>query len=122
MASSSLRLKNMVFYGRHGVLSEERTLGQKFEVDVEMALDFIEVAALDDPKKVIDYRNVFKIVETIVTKRKFKLMEALAARIADMLIDRFPVRELIVRVRKPHPPIRGHIGSVEVEVRRGKAS
>ena len=32
-------LKNMVFYGYHGVAEPEMILGGKFEVDVELFLD-----------------------------------------------------------------------------------
>ncbi len=33
-----ITMKNMQFFGRHGVLPEEKTLGQKFFVDAELYL------------------------------------------------------------------------------------
>ena len=35
-------LKNLAFFGFHGVLQEEKNLGQKFFVDVELSLDLKE--------------------------------------------------------------------------------
>ncbi len=36
MSHDVIRLHNMPFYGRHGVNPEEQTLGQRFEIDVEL--------------------------------------------------------------------------------------
>ena len=43
-----IRLKNAVFYGYHGNHHEERHLGGRFHVDVEMETDFTAAAEQDD--------------------------------------------------------------------------
>ncbi|MSS70815.1 MAG: dihydroneopterin aldolase [Candidatus Latescibacteria bacterium] len=111
--SDILRLKKMVFHGRHGLFPEERKLGQKYEVDVEIRADL-------GPRAVVDYTQVYDHVEAIVTGETYELVEALTDRIATSLVEHFHLPEVLVRVHKPAPPFRGHFDGIEVEVlRRG---
>jgi dihydroneopterin aldolase len=112
--SDILRIQKMVFHGRHGLFPEERKLGQKYEVDVEIRADLT-------PRAVVDYTQVYDHVEAIVTGETYELVEALTERIAASLVERFGLPEVLVRVRKPAPPFRGHFDGIEVEVtRRGR--
>ncbi len=107
----------MAFYGYHGLFEEEAKLGQKFEVDVEIYGDFRGFARNNTPRAV-DYPRVCKIVEQVVTGERFGLVEALADRIADILQSELGLTKLLVRVRKPNPPVSVNFDGVEVEVRR----
>lgn len=107
----------MAFYGYHGLFEEEAKLGQKFEVDVEIYGNFRGLAHNDTPQAV-DYPRVCKIVEQVVTGERFGLVEALADRIADVLQSELGLSKLLVRVRKPNPPVPVNFDGVEVEVRR----
>ena len=107
----------MAFYGYHGLFEEEAKLGQKFEVDVEIYGDFRGVARNNTPQ-VVDYPRVCKIVEQVVTGERFGLVEALADRIADILQSELGLTKLLVRVRKPNPPVPVNFDGVEVEVIR----
>ena len=50
-------------------------------------------------------------------EKRYYLLEALAGTIADGLMRSFfNVEQVLVRVRKPHPPVRGVVDYVEVEV------
>ena len=107
----------MAFYGYHGLFEEEAKLGQKFEVDVEIYGDFRGYAHNDTPQ-VVDYPRVCQVVEQVVTGERFGLVEALADRIADVLQSELGLTKLLVRVRKPNPPVPVNFDGVEVEVRR----
>ncbi len=107
----------MAFYGYHGLFEEEAKLGQKFEVDVEIYGDFRGVAHNNTPQ-VVDYPRVCQVVEQVVTGERFGLVEALADRIADVLQSELGLTKLLVRVRKPNPPVPVNFDGVEVEVRR----
>ncbi|MCK4591781.1 MAG: dihydroneopterin aldolase [Candidatus Latescibacteria bacterium] len=113
-----LRLKNMRFYGYHGVLPEEKRLGQWFEVDLEVKTDLQKASLSDQLEDTLDYSRLLKLVQEVVTREKFNLIEALAERIAQRTAESFPVRELIIRVRKPNPPSPVHFNGVEVEIHR----
>ncbi|MGA8265112.1 MAG: dihydroneopterin aldolase, partial [Ignavibacteriaceae bacterium] len=54
-----IRIKNATFYGYHGVLSEEQTVGGKFEADVDIYTNFSEAAKKDSLKQTIDYQKVY---------------------------------------------------------------
>lgn len=113
-------LTGMRFYGFHGVFPEETRLGQTFIVDVELSADLREAGRLDDLKKTVDYGKVYLAVREVVEGRPFKLIEALAERIAVDVLGAFPVSEIVVRVHKPQAPIPGAFNGVTVEIRRQK--
>lgn len=118
MASDILKLKNMTFHAYHGVWDEEREIGQRFEVDVEIRIDGKAAARTDKLKDTVDLYAVFEAVEDVVTNGKFRLLESMAERISEAIITKFKLEEVLVRVRKPHAPIRGIQDGIEVEVQR----
>jgi 7,8-dihydroneopterin aldolase/epimerase/oxygenase len=111
-------LKQMSFYAYHGAYPEENKLGQRFMVDLELRLNLQLAGKSDRLEYSIDYGQVFQVVEKIVEEEQFRLIETLAERIADTLLTKFLVPEVLVRVTKPDPPIPGHYESVGVEVVR----
>jgi 7,8-dihydroneopterin aldolase/epimerase/oxygenase len=48
-----IRIKKATFYAYHGVLSEEQSVGGKFEADVDIHTDFTEAALNDNLKKLL---------------------------------------------------------------------
>ncbi len=118
---SVIRIKNMVFYGYHGVNSEENSLGARFEVDIELFSDLNEAITTDKLKYTINYNDVYQLVETTVTARKFYLIEALAGEISQRLLQQFPVLDKVnICVRKPNAPIKGVLDYVEVEIEQSR--
>ena len=112
-----IRMKNAAFYAYHGVGEGEQRLGGKFECDVEIHGDFAHAAETDALQKTVDYEQVYAFIQTVVMERRYYLLEALANRIAGGLLREFyNIEEVLVRVRKPHPPVRGVVDYVEVEV------
>lgn len=111
--------EKMQFYAYHGVFEEEKKLGQKFEVDVELFLNLEKAGQSDCIEDTVNYAEVYYAVNELVTGPKKKLLESLAQSIADQLLERFPIEEVIIRVRKLQPPIPGHLQSVTVEIKRG---
>ena len=49
-------MNNLGFYGYHGVLKEEATLGQKFFIDMELYLDTRGAGQTDDMNKSVSCR------------------------------------------------------------------
>ncbi|MDT8322561.1 MAG: dihydroneopterin aldolase [Bacteroidota bacterium] len=112
-----IRLHNAVFYGYHGNHHEERHLGGRFHIDIVMETDVTSAAASDDLAQTVNYEAVYDLIQDMVTKQTFNLIETVAKRIADAILDAFiEVRGVVVRVRKPGAPIKGVIDYVEVEV------
>ncbi len=118
MDCCKLSLKNMVFYGHHGVYPFEKEFGQKIEVDLELWADFFEAAHKDNIDTAINYVGVYETVKSVVEKQSFDLIEGLTQGICDQVTDRFLFHKIIVRVRKPQPPAGGLIDTVEFEICR----
>ena len=115
--SDVIRIRNAVFYAYHGVASDEQNLGGKFEIDVELRADLSAAFASDDLRRTVDYEAVYGMIHAVVTSRKYFLLEALANTIAGGILREWPVVDAVtVRVRKPHPPVKGVVDYVEVEV------
>ena len=112
-------IERIVCFGYHGVLLEEQTLGQEFQVSLELGLDLSDHRD-DRIDAVPDYRAAVAIAEEIMYGPACRLLETLACRIADKLIAMDGVIEVAVEVRKPNPPIPGVQGGVSVMVTRGK--
>ena len=116
--SDRILLQGIQFYAHHGVYDEERRLGQRFSVDVELCLDLGGAEDWDDVSRSVDYSRVHAAVLEIGTGQPLKLLETLAARIAAVLLERFPVQRVTVRVTKPAPPLPGVLAGASVEVTR----
>ncbi len=122
MRSDIIRIKNASFYAYHGVASDEQNLGGKFEVDVELRADLSAAMESDDLRRTVNYEAVYATVRTIVTAKKYFLVEALANSIASGLLKEYGgVKEVTVKVRKPHPPVKGVVDYIEVEVTKQRA-
>jgi dihydroneopterin aldolase len=120
MTRYKVSLENIRLYGYHGASENERELGQRFEIDVEIVADLSEAVKTDSMKKTVDYEKVYRLVEAEVVGEKYHLLETMADKIARDILERFDVLEVVVRVRKPSVPIAGAIDHVEIEVTRAR--
>jgi len=93
-----VELVGLEVFGRHGVDDDEREQGRTYHYDV--ALDVAE-PRLDNLNATVDYRAVAACVREVSDGREFRLIETLAAAVADELAARFPATSVKVRVRKP---------------------
>ncbi|MEK5330473.1 MULTISPECIES: dihydroneopterin aldolase [unclassified Lysinibacillus] len=116
-----IHLKDMQFYGYHGVLAAETTLGQRFRANVSLAVDMTEAGETDDLKYTVNYAEVYELCRDIVEGEPFKLIEALVSKIANSILSAYPDKVKGVRVEliKPDPPIHGYYKEVSVELIRG---
>jgi dihydroneopterin aldolase len=96
-----VELSGLEIFGRHGLLPEERAAGQSFFYDVE--LETSDGALSDRIEDAVDYREVAELVRVVSDGQRFDLLEPLAAAVADLLLARFDVDRVRVRVRKPRP-------------------
>ncbi|MBF0279877.1 MAG: dihydroneopterin aldolase [SAR324 cluster bacterium] len=118
---ATIRLCNLIFYGYHGVLAEEKSLGQRFEVDLEYQFDSTAIRN-DQLNETISYVDVYNLVNDALTQKTFNLLEMLGNHIVDEIRSRFPVTQVRIRIRKPSVPIPGVLDHVEVEISRGPES
>ncbi|RKY61695.1 MAG: dihydroneopterin aldolase [Candidatus Neomarinimicrobiota bacterium] len=114
----TISLKNMVFYGYHGVAEQEKILGGRFEVDLSLDFDMTAAIASDHLSDTISYEDLYKLVHDVVTKSKFYLIEALAGKIISVVFKKYHPEKVMIRIRKPGAPVRGVLDTVEVCLER----
>ncbi|MBC1471319.1 dihydroneopterin aldolase [Listeria seeligeri] len=115
-------LNELAFYGYHGVLSEENKLGQKFIISLVLGLSTKKAGISDNVNDTVSYADVYKTVKEIAEGKPFKLIEALAEKIATEVLVNYPLlNEVTVKLIKPNPPIPGHYHSVAVEIERKRS-
>jgi dihydroneopterin aldolase len=82
-------------------------------------VDTRAAGAEDDFTKTVSYADLSEIAVEIATKRRFKLIEALAEAIAAEILGRLAlVAAIVVRVDKPSAPVPAVIEGVSVEIER----
>ena len=114
-----LIMKNMAFYGYHGVLQEEKIIGQKFLIDAHIYLSLKKAGETDDLSFSVSYAAVYETIERIVTNEKYNLIEGLAERICSEVLLIYPtIQKIRVRVKKPEAPVPGIFDYFGIEIER----
>ena len=104
--------------GVHGVLPEEQTRPQPFEVDVELTVDLERAGDSDALDDTVDYSAVAEAISRVVRTERYQLLERLATRIAEVCAVDERVTAVAVTVRKLHPPVRAMVDHVAVSIER----
>ena len=104
--------------GRHGVEDWEREQEQPFVYDLE--LELAEPGA-DRIEESVDYREVVALVRAVSESRQYRLLESIAAAVADALLERFPLERARVRVRKPQVQLGLPLEHAAASVERSRA-
>jgi dihydroneopterin aldolase len=115
-----LRLQGVEAYGHLGVTAKERDLGQRVEVDLELAYPVPRTRRPDSIDACIDYEEVGRMVRTQIERSRCKLIETLAEELALLLLEEFDTPRVRVRLRKLHIPVSGFSGVPEIEVERSR--
>ncbi|MCU1420072.1 MAG: folBK [Mycetocola sp.] len=118
MSPDRIRLQGLRVHGRHGVFPAERELGQQFIVDLELVVGLAAAAASDDVADTVHYGELAQQVAEIVAGEPVYLIERLADRIAQAVLERPLVEAVTVTVHKPQAPIPLAFGDVSVTVTR----
>ena len=114
-----IELQGMVFSGRHGVRPAEREHAQEFRVDVELDSDLVQAGRSDRVEDTVDYRRVRAIAKEVVEGESVQLIETLASRIAERVLDLDRVVAVSVRIAK-RPESMRPIEAAAVQIRRAR--
>ena len=116
-----IRIEQMEFYSYHGCFEEERIVGNRFIVDLEMETDMRRACETDRIGDALNYQTAYDLTKKAM-KTKSYLLEHIASRILDALFSNLPeLEKATVKVSKMNPPMGGKIKSVSVELFRAKA-
>jgi dihydroneopterin aldolase/2-amino-4-hydroxy-6-hydroxymethyldihydropteridine diphosphokinase len=101
-----------------GVLDHERTSAQPIRVDLDLHVDTHEAGVSDDLADTADYGDVVERVAEVVREAKDVLLERLAGRIADHVLEIRRAEAVDVTVTKLRPPIPEVVDTTGVRITR----
>lgn len=94
-------IENFVVSGKHGVYPSERHLEQEFILDIKLQAAVEKATAEGRFEETVDYDWILNTATDIIKSEHEYLIERLAARIAQQLLENSKVREVAVTIRKP---------------------
>lgn len=101
-----------------GIFDWEREIKQTVRLNIEMNADVRRAAMTDHIDDTLDYKSVAKRLIGFVEKSEFGLVETLAERCAEIILNEFPVDWIKLRLDKPGA-VRGS-RSVGILIERGR--
>ena len=93
---SDLRIETII-----GIYDWEREIRQVISIDLKMATDNRKAAATESIEDALSYKAVAKRLIQFVEESEFQLVETLAERIAEIILEEFAVDWLRLKLGKP---------------------
>lgn len=119
MVQIVFRIERLALHARHGAKEAERSLGQRFFLDIVASAEVGEALVSDRLEDTVHYGDVIKAATRIFTAKSFNLIEAAAAAVADELLSLFPrIATVSVTVHKPAAPVAAIIEGISATVER----
>jgi len=101
-----------------GIYDWERKVKQFISLDIDMATDIQKAASSDNIDDTLSYKTVAKRLIEFVEESEYELVEALAEKICQIILQEFDVPWLRLTLNKPGA-VRGS-KSVGVMIERGQ--
>ncbi len=97
---ATIRLEGLSVFGHHGARPYEKEAGQRLEVDLELIPMDDRAESSDKLADAVDYDMLYRTVREVVEGQSYHMLEALAAKVASTILERFSIRHVLVRISK----------------------
>jgi len=105
VTESSISLREVRFHAWHGVMPQEQKVGADFTVSLRATIDLSGAVTSDSVADTVNYAELYEVVKHEM-QLPSKLLEHVAGRIGQSVLDRFPqIQKLEVEVTKVNPPM-----------------
>lgn len=112
-------IKDLELFAFHGVFEEEKRLGQKFILSLEIDLDLKSAGKTGDLLKSVHYGELCDKIEEEFKRDSHELIETAALNLADFILSEYKVIYGVkVFLKKPWAPIKKHLDTVEIMIER----
>ncbi|KAG7613994.1 Dihydroneopterin aldolase [Arabidopsis suecica] len=124
MMGDKLILRGLKFYGFHGAIPEEKTLGQMFMLDIDAWMCLKKAGLSDNLADSISYVDIYNLAKEVVEGSSRNLLERVAGLIASKTLETFPqITAVRVKLWKPNVAlIQSAIEYLGVEIFRDRAT
>ncbi len=116
-STDTILLEGIELPARLGVSEAERAMRRPVRLDLEILHDVRTAGRSDALADTVDYQTIYDLVAEVVAKHEFRLVEALAERIAEVLCASFPIEGVTITVRKAKP-VAGVLETAGVRITR----
>src|SRR5262245_473157 len=117
--TDSIFVSGLLIHAHHGVMAHEGKVGQRFVIDLELAIDLGMASRSDKLADTVDYGTIVDTATAVFTRRNYRLIEAAGGAVADALLAKFAkITAVRITVRKPHAPIAAIFGDAGCTVTR----
>ena len=111
-------LEQVTVQTKLGVPEWERLKPQTIILDIEISYDLAKSCKSDAIEDTIDYGLVVNRIRETLSEHSFKLVEALAEHVCQLLLNEFKAENVKIKVAKPH--VLTGLKSLGVIIERGK--
>jgi len=111
-----IEIRGLEVFAHHGVYQHEQIEGQRFVLDADAHI----AAHTDNLGDAVDYGKLTGEIAEFVRSTRFNLLETLATRIADRLLESPRIAAVSVRIAKPDVDLGEKVDHVAVKVSRSR--
>jgi len=116
ITSSYISLRNIRFHAFHGVMPQERRVGGDFLVNLRVGYPLEQAVQSDEVGDTLNYATLYEVVKTEMMQPS-NLLEHVAGRIAEAIVERFPqVTSIDLALTKQNPPMGADCDGAGVEI------
>ena len=113
-------IKEARFLCNIGVSQKERKKKQEIIIDIELFSNIKKASKTDNIRHAVNYSEVYDLIKNIVGRKKYKLIEAMAENVAKEILNKFSVKKMLVRIKKPEALANRNVKYTAVEIIRKK--
>ena len=111
---NTIKLENLTFFAFHGLNEEEIKDGQDFILNLDISYNLAN--SCDSIDSTINYIDLYKIVKSSFSEKRFNLLESLANKlIADIKSSYESIYYIKISIRKPSISIDSNKDFINVE-------
>ncbi len=116
-------VKGLRVFAFHGVNPEEQENGQLFILDIEAHANLNKACQTDNLEDTVSYAKILKTAQRVMTAQKDFLLERVAQRVAQALLEEYDRLEIVdITIKKPNAPINADFEYTAVNIIRGRDS
>lgn len=116
LTESYIHIDGIRLHARHGVLPQEQLTGNDYIINVRVGYDISRAMQTDDVVDTFNYAEVYNIIKEEMNIPS-KLIEHVAGRIADRLMDSYAdISSVMLRITKGNPPMGADCNGAGVEI------
>jgi len=109
-----IELKKLMFYAYHGVMEQERIIGNSYRIDLKLFLDLSKAIKSDNIEDTVNYADIFSLIKEEMAIPSH-LLEHVAGRIIRKIKQAYPnISKIRIRLAKINPPIQGEVQAAAV--------